>query len=83
MLNTVLPSALTKAIEAQEVGGILGLSTSIESFTRVIAPLLGGYMLENVSFWAPGTFGALILVIAIVYFMQTIGSNPPLKTTET
>ena len=83
MLNTVLPSALTKAIEAQEVGGILGLSTSIESFTRVIAPLLGGYMLENVSYWAPGTFGALMLVIAIVYFMQTIGSNPPLKTTET
>jgi MFS transporter, DHA1 family, tetracycline resistance protein len=83
LLNTVLPSALTKAIEAQEVGGILGLSTSIESFTRVIAPLLGGYMLENVSFWAPGTFGALILVIAIVYFMQTISSDPSLKTTET
>jgi hypothetical protein len=40
-------------------------------------------MLENVSFWAPGTFGALILVVAIVYFMQTIGSNRPLKTTET
>ena len=83
MLNTVLPSALTKAIEAQEVGGILGLSTSIESFTRVIAPLLGGYMLEKVSYWAPGTFGSLILVVAIVYFMQTIRSNYPLKTTGT
>ncbi|HET7143552.1 MAG TPA: MFS transporter, partial [Anaerolineales bacterium] len=34
MLNTILSSALTKTVEPQEVGGILGLSTSIESFTR-------------------------------------------------
>ncbi|HET9905703.1 MAG TPA: MFS transporter, partial [Anaerolineales bacterium] len=57
MLNTILPSSLTKTVEPQDVGGILGLSTSIESSTRVVAPLLGGFMLDNISYWAPGLFG--------------------------
>jgi DHA1 family tetracycline resistance protein-like MFS transporter len=71
MLNTIVPSALTKTVEPQEVGGILGLSTSIESFTRVISPLLGGFMLERISYWAPGTFGALLLIVSFAYFLRT------------
>ena len=72
LLNTIVPSALTKTVEPQEVGGILGLSTSIESLTRVISPLLGGFLLENISYWAPGTFGALLLFITFVYVSRTI-----------
>jgi len=71
MLNTIVPSALTKTVEPQEVGGILGLSTSIESSTRVISPLLGGFMLERISYWAPGMFGALLLFIAFAYVLRT------------
>ena len=59
VLNTVLSSALTKAVEPQEIGGILGLSASIESATRVIAPTLGGLLLERLGAWSPGAFGAL------------------------
>ena len=75
MLNTILPSALTKTVESQEFGGILGLSTSIESSTRVIAPLLGGFMLDRISHWAPGVFGALLLFSTSIYFWRTIGVN--------
>jgi MFS transporter, DHA1 family, tetracycline resistance protein len=71
LLNTVVPSALTKTVEPQEVGGILGLATSIESFTRVISPLLGGFLLEKISYWAPGTFGALLLFLAFAYIRRT------------
>lgn len=77
MLNTILPSALTKTVEPHEVGGILGLSTSIESSTRVVAPLLGGFMLDNISYWAPGVFGTLLLIVTSVYFWRTIGSSQP------
>jgi DHA1 family tetracycline resistance protein-like MFS transporter len=80
MLNTILPSALTKTVEPQEVGGILGLSTSIESSTRVIAPLLGGFMLEKISYWAPGAFGALVLFVTFVYFRRAIGKSGELRT---
>ena len=75
MLNTVLPSALTKTVEPQEVGGILGLSTSVESSTRVIAPLLGGFLLERVAYWAPGVFGALLLFVTFAYFLRTAQSG--------
>jgi DHA1 family tetracycline resistance protein-like MFS transporter len=71
LLNTIVPSALTKTVEPQEVGGILGLSTSIESSTRVISPLLGGFLLERVSYWAPGVFGALLLFITFAYVLRT------------
>jgi MFS transporter, DHA1 family, tetracycline resistance protein len=72
LLNTIVPSALTKTVEPQEVGGILGLATSIESSTRVISPLLGGFMLERIAYWAPGTFGALLLLITFAYVLRAV-----------
>jgi DHA1 family tetracycline resistance protein-like MFS transporter len=72
LLNTIVPSALTKTVEPQEVGGLLGLATSIESSTRVISPLLGGFLLEKISYWAPGTLGALLLFIAFAYVLRTV-----------
>jgi MFS transporter, DHA1 family, tetracycline resistance protein len=82
LLNTILPSALTKTVEPQEVGGILGLSTSVESSTRVIAPLLGGLLLERVSYWAPGLFGALLLFLTFVYALKTLRINGDLVREE-
>lgn len=72
LLNTIVPSVLTKTVQPQEVGGILGLSTSIESSTRVISPLLGGFLLEKISYWAPGTFGALLLCITFAYVLRAV-----------
>ncbi len=79
VLNTVLSSALTKAVEPQEIGGILGLSTSIESATRVIAPTLGGALLERFGAWSPGTFGAALLVGVFIYVWITIFNHPILQ----
>ncbi len=66
LLNTVLRSSLTKNIDKEEVGGILGLSASLESLTRVIAPSLGGLLLGGLGTWAPGLAGALIMAGVIV-----------------
>ena len=76
ILNTVLSSALTKVVEPQEIGGILGLSASIESATRVIAPTLGGILLGRIGTWAPGTFGAIILAGLFLYVWNKIFNNP-------
>ncbi|MCJ7735149.1 MAG: MFS transporter, partial [Anaerolineales bacterium] len=66
VLNTVLRSSLTKNIDKEEVGGMLGLSASLESLTRVIAPSLGGLLLGGLGTWAPGLAGALIMAGVIV-----------------
>lgn len=79
VLNTVLSSALTKAVEPQEIGGILGLSTSIESATRVIAPTLGGLLLEQYGAWSPGVFGATLLAGLFLYVWRKIFNHPIAK----
>jgi DHA1 family tetracycline resistance protein-like MFS transporter len=81
VLNTVISSALTKAVEPQEIGGILGLSASIESLTRVIAPTLGGFLLDELGSWSPGVFGAVTLAGLFIYVWISIFNHPMTQET--
>jgi DHA1 family tetracycline resistance protein-like MFS transporter len=72
ILNTVVSSALTKAVRSSEVGGLLGLSASLESLTRVIAPSIGGLMLDRLGTWSPGVFSSVVLTGLFVYVFLTI-----------
>ena len=65
ILNLVITSAITKAVEPDEIGGMLGISTSIESVSRVISPTLGGFLFGSVGMWAPGVAGAVVLLWAV------------------
>lgn len=38
VLNTILQSSISKSVSREEVGGILGISSSLEAITRVVAP---------------------------------------------
>ena len=76
ILNTLLSSTLTKAVQPQEIGGILGLSTSIESSTRIIAPILGGALLERVGTWSPGAFGAIVMIGVTIYVYKKVLDHP-------
>jgi DHA1 family tetracycline resistance protein-like MFS transporter len=73
LLNTLLNSLLTKSVDREEFGGILGLSASIESLTRVIAPSVAGYLLGSLGAWAPGAVSALIMAWTAVYIRRHIG----------
>lgn len=76
LLNTLLSSTLTKAVAPQEIGGILGLSAAVESSTRILAPLLGGVLLQQVGTRAPGIFGAVMMTGLSVYVFITIYNHP-------
>jgi len=76
LLNTLLSSTLTKAVDPSDVGGILGLSTAIESSTRIIAPALGGFLLQQVGTWAPGLAGAILMLGLFVFVWFTIYNHP-------
>jgi DHA1 family tetracycline resistance protein-like MFS transporter len=80
VLNTVLNSALTKSVYPEEVGGTLGLSASIESLSRVIAPSAGGVLLQSLGTWAPGVFSALVMtwVVSFVWRRLIVNPDPPL-----
>ncbi len=76
VLNTLLSSTLTKVVAPQEIGGILGLSASIDSSTRVIAPILGGVLLQQLGTWAPGAFGAVVMAGLFIYVWAEIYNHP-------
>ena len=80
ILNTLLSSTLTKAVAPQEVGGILGLSASVESATRIFAPVIGGALLQQVGTWAPGAFGALVMAGVFAYVYVKIYNHPVVFT---
>jgi len=65
VLNTIIQSSITKSVVREEVGGILGISTSLEAVTRVIAPIAGGILLQKLGLWAPGVFSAMLMILAL------------------
>ena len=75
-LNTVLNSSLSKSVYPEEVGGTLGLATSLESLTRVISPSAGGYLLGNLGPWAPGVVSGLIMIWTVSYAWRRLIRNP-------
>ncbi len=81
-LNTLLNSALSKAVYPEEIGGTLGLSASLESLTRVISPSVGGLLLGYLGVWAPGLFSGLIMVWTVSYAWRRLIAkpDPPLPT---
>jgi DHA1 family tetracycline resistance protein-like MFS transporter len=61
ILNTVLNSALSKSVYPEEIGGTLGISSALESLTRVFSPIIGGLLLQALGTWAPGIFSAIVM----------------------
>jgi DHA1 family tetracycline resistance protein-like MFS transporter len=74
-LNTVTNSALTKAVAADDVGGTLGLSTSLDSLTRILAPAIGGVLLDGLGPWALGASGGLIMAGVLAYAWRCLVAN--------
>lgn len=78
MLRVSTNSALTKSVVPSEVGGILGLSAAFTSFTAVIAPILGSFLLAQISPVAPGVAGAVLMVGAALIIWRQILNVPDL-----
>jgi DHA1 family tetracycline resistance protein-like MFS transporter len=76
VLNTVINSSITKSVYPEEVGGALGVSSSVESLTRVIGPAAGGFLLGALGAWAPGAIGAIIMAWVVIYVWRRLIVNP-------
>lgn len=72
MLSATIHSVLTKKVTRQEVGGVLGLASSIGSLTRVVGPITGAALLDVLGTWAPGLLGALLAVWLLVYVWRYV-----------
>jgi DHA1 family tetracycline resistance protein-like MFS transporter len=77
LFGATINSALSQAVPAQEVGSVLGIGTSLESVTRALSPTLGGILLDRAGPWAPGAFGATILVLLLPFAARALKRRRP------
>ena len=77
--SPVLTSLISKSVDRAEVGGMLGISTSVDSMSRVVAPILGNALLVFGSAW-PSIVGAAILLIPIGLALRLRGRMQALPT---
>ncbi len=60
-----LTSIITQSAPATRRGGVLGAMTSLESFTRIIAPILGGWIIAVHPSWL-GWIGGILFSIGVM-----------------
>jgi DHA1 family tetracycline resistance protein-like MFS transporter len=81
VLNTIINTALSKVVYPEDIGGTLGISASIESLTRVIAPVIGGALLMWFGPWGPALFTGVVMIYVawFVYRRLFQRPDPPLE----
>jgi DHA1 family tetracycline resistance protein-like MFS transporter len=84
VLNTVISSLITKSVHRDEVGGALGLSASLESLTRVLAPALGGLLIQVLGTWALGVVAGGLMAWLVTFVWRRLIASPqsPIPVTQ-
>jgi len=76
VLGVMLTSQLTQSVTREEVGGTLGLSASLRTLAQIVAPGLGGLLLDNVSTWSVGVLAGLLMVWTLFFAWRRVLAVP-------
>jgi DHA1 family tetracycline resistance protein-like MFS transporter len=76
VLNTVVSSLITKSVYPNEVGGALGLSASLEALTRVLAPALGGVLIQQLGASSLGVVAGVLMIWLSTFIWRRLIVNP-------
>ncbi len=66
MMDTAIPSFISKRTAKREQGSMLGVSQSVSSIARVPGPLIGGFVFELAGVVAPFLLSSALLIAAFV-----------------
>lgn len=73
VVNPSLQSLYTRTVSAEERGGVLGLSASVDAFSRIVAPIWGGWVLGAAGAAWPALSGALLMLGVLIYGAVALG----------
>jgi len=79
--NSIINSAISKAVAPDEVGGILGMGAGLESFTRVVMPAMASYLLGAFGPSSPGYMGSVILFVVFMFAYVRLIAKPDVAST--
>ena len=65
-------SMLSKLVKESEQGRLQGTSQSIQALARIIGPLIGGVLYSRIDRTAPGIFGIILILLAILVMTNKI-----------
>ncbi len=72
ILQPAINSLMTKRVEADEVGGTLGVSAALLSGANAVAPLIGGALFQALGSTAPFLAGGVVLALLLVAALNLI-----------
>jgi MFS transporter, DHA1 family, tetracycline resistance protein len=72
ILQPSINSLITKRVERDDVGGMLGMSAAFLSAANAVAPLIGGAIFLAFGSGAPFLFSGLLMALLLVFAMQNI-----------
>jgi MFS transporter, DHA1 family, tetracycline resistance protein len=78
LVTTLNRSLVTKAVDRDEIGGTLGLMSSLESGINILAPLIGGVLIGSIGTWAPGLLSALLMLWSAYFIVRRFPFAPRL-----
>lgn len=73
--NTLVSSLVSKQVSPERVGGALGVSASLGSFSRIIGPTMTSYLVQHVSLSSPPIM-CTIVAFSLVFVQSLIRSEP-------
>jgi predicted MFS family arabinose efflux permease len=76
LLQTLLPSELSKYSSKQHVGLVMGLCDSIKSFSGVLAPTFSGFIFEAYGMTAPSYASAVLTALALLIYCVAPADAP-------
>jgi MFS family permease len=67
VMQTVVPSFISKRTPASEQGGVLGITQSVSSIARVPGPIIGGFVVEITGLVSSFFLSGLFLMVAFIF----------------
>jgi len=76
LLNTAIPSYISKITPVTERGGVMGVTQSVSSIARVPGPLVAGAVFEYAGVLAPFLLSAVLLMVATLFGFRIAHQKP-------
>jgi DHA1 family tetracycline resistance protein-like MFS transporter len=70
LITPSVNSQLSKMVLPQEIGEIFGVSTSLNSLTTILGPLVAGFLYDSIQPNAPYLIGSILLFVALLLLMR-------------
>ncbi|MBZ0275923.1 MAG: hypothetical protein K8I60_07260 [Anaerolineae bacterium] len=76
MLQPSINSLITKRVEADEIGGILGVSAAFLSAANTLAPIIAGTVFQFGGAAMPFLLGGVAMALLLLLALRQIVPNP-------